>query len=158
MVFGNRNSAQQPNAGGMVFGGDGAGVHVMGEQLREVDTPIEALVGAANGIVHGAGIGAAVSAALTWADTAHGEQVSGKQILNNIRSNHLGGIIGAALAFSAISGFVRYSRASKHNEWSQKHYDFLREQNSAEPAESPKSFSEREETRKAIPANKEIGV
>ena len=152
MVF-RRNEPQQ-QAGGIMLGGDGAGVQVMGEQLREVDAPIEALVGASNGFVHGAGLGAAVSAALTFAEHGH---ITGKNIIDKIKSDHLAPIVGAALAFSAISGFVRYSRASKHNEWSQKHYDFLHSKIDAAAKESPKSFAEREDKKKESSAKIEIG-
>lgn len=151
-----RHELQQLGGGSIMMGGDG-GVHVMGEQLREVDAPIEALVGAGNGFIHGAGLGAAVSAAVTFAESG---ELSGRQIINNIKSTHLGGVLGAALAFSAISGFVRYSRAAKHNEWSQKHYDFLHTKIDAtkeNASESPKSFAEREDKKKEISAKTEIG-
>ncbi|MEK6747319.1 MAG: hypothetical protein ABL867_01335 [Rickettsiales bacterium] len=157
MVF--RKHELQQQAGGIMLGGDG-GVHVMGEQLREVDVPVETLVGASNGLIHGAGIGAAVSAAITFVETPHEENV-GKNIIDKMKSSHLAPIVGAALAFSAISGFIRYSRASKQNEWSRKHYDFLQskidvaKENS--PQESPKSFAEREDKKKESSAKIEIG-
>jgi|CXWL01.1.fsa_nt_gi hypothetical protein len=159
MVF-RRSEPQQQVTGGIMLGGDGAGVQVMGEQLREVDAPIEALVGAANGMIHGAGLGAAASAAITFAESG---ELSGRQIINNLKSAHLGPIIGAALAFSAISGFVRYSRASKHNEWSQKHYDFLHSKIDAAKenkatTDSPKSFAEREDKKQEKVAGSERGL
>lgn len=139
----------EQQAGNVMFGGDGAsGVHVMGEQLREVDAPIEGLVGSGRGAINGALIGGAVSAAFTMAKT-EGQKTTAKMILNNITSSHLGGVLGAVAAGAAISGFIRYSRAQKQNEWSQKHYDFMNQQAaSATNVEPQKPFAEREIERK----------
>lgn len=140
-----------------MMGGDGAGVHVMGEQLREVDAPIEALVGASNGLIHGAGLAAMGSAALTFVESGG---IDGKQILTKMTSTHLGGIIGTALGFAALSGFIRYSRAAKHNEWSKKHYEFLQSKiDSAKDHnhEEPKSFAQREDKKRESSARAEIG-
>lgn len=138
----------EQQASNVMFGGDGAaGVHVMGEQLREVDAPIEGMVGAGRGAINGAVVGGAVSAAVTMA-TSEGKTTF-KEIMNKITSTHLGGVLGAVAAGAAISGFIRYSRAKKHNEWSQKHYDFMNQQAATTTTtEQPKLFTDRENERK----------
>lgn len=153
----NRNTQQQPQPGNMVVSDSGMGVHVMGEQLREVDAPIEGLVGAGRGAVNGAVLGVAASLARTYAATASTKDVFDKKLaINNITSTHVGMIMGITAAFAALSGFIRYSRAAKHNEWSQKHYDFLNAK--AASADTPKGFAEREDARKNEPENRQVGA
>ncbi len=150
----NRNIPQQAQPG-IAFGGDGSGVMVMGEQLREVNAPVEGIVGAAHSAVQGLLLSMIGSAAVTASKSSG--RTSIPMIMEGART-HLGVILGVTAAASAIGGFVRYTRAAKHNEWSQKHYDFLREQNSQRQSEGSSSFSDREEGRKAQQAGKEIGA
>lgn len=150
----NRNVPQQSQPG-IAFGGDGSGVMVMGEQLREVNAPVEGIVGAGHSAVQGLILSMIGSAAVTASKSSG--RTSIPMIMEGART-HMGVILGATAAASAIGGFVRYARAAKHNEWSQKHYDFLREQNAEKQQEDVRSFSGREEERKAHSANKEVGA
>jgi hypothetical protein len=153
----NRNIPQQPQNGNMVVSDSGMGVHVMGEQLREVNAPIEGLVGAGRGAVNGAVLGVAASLARTYA-ASEGQGLNKKIAINNITSTHVGMIMGITAAFAALSGFIRYSRAAKHNEWSQKHYDFLNAKVATAASDAPQGFAEREEGRKASAENRQIGA
>jgi hypothetical protein len=56
-----------------------------------------------------------------------------KTAAKNWTGKHGLAILGATTALGAIGGIVRYSRAVKHNEWSDRHYAFL-EQQQAEKA------------------------
>ncbi|MEZ5690255.1 MAG: hypothetical protein R3D71_01145 [Rickettsiales bacterium] len=145
MVGVNHRVPQQQSGGVFVDGSGGA--HVMGEQLREVDAPVEGLVGAAKGLVNGLVLGGAGSAVITAVDTPEGQK-AGRAIIQNMKSSHLGAILGVALATSALSGFIRYSRAAKQNEWSRKHYGFLESQIDSRRLGQAQSFAQREDERK----------
>jgi len=139
---------QEPMGSGMVMvGADGGnGTFVSGEQLKQADVPVETLLGAANGALSGAIVSSAVSAAVTVA--SHNRALSelgeplGKMIIKNITSNHLIAVLSGTAAFAALGALVRHSRATKHNEWSERHYAYLEQQ-------AGKSFTEREDAAEA---------
>ena len=154
----NNHNNNQPGTN-FAFGGYGSGVLVMGEQLREVNAPVEGMQGAVQGLVNGLTLGVAGSAAVTFANS---DKFELKQVFANAKSNHLGAILGAAAAMSALGAFFRYSNAEKHNEWSQKHYEFLREQATlsagTQQQETPKNFAAREDAKKSSAVNKGVGA
>ncbi|GEM_PF-3910127 len=142
-----RNHSETPT-GGMFFGSDGAGVQVMGEQLREVDAPIEGLVGAAASGVSSAVIAGIGSSIVTIAHMPEEQELTSRALISGLK-NHTAGIIATILAGATIGGLVRYSRAAKHNEWSQKHYDFMHDQQELKHDKNPEtSFAEKEHERK----------
>jgi hypothetical protein len=125
-----RNIPQQGGRGNMIMGGDTSGMaYVDGEMLKEVSVPVETLLGAANGALTGAVISSVVSGAVTLSQKpARGEFLS--TAFSNIfkKDKHLIPVLIGASVLTAIGGIVRYSRAQKHNEWSERHYAFLEQQ------------------------------
>ena len=110
-------------------GGQGAGSSfVTGERLKEADTPVETLLGALNGTLMGGLISSGVSGLVTMANQPEGMKASSNKILKNITGKHLPAVLAGTAALAAVGGLVRYSRASKHNEWANKHYQFLEHQ------------------------------
>jgi len=122
-----RKQPQNSN-GGMILNAD-SGTVVAGEQLKQVDTPVETLMGAANGAVSGALVSGAVSAAVTIGKEGHGDLL--QKAFRNITGNHLVAVLAGTAAFAVLGGLVRYSRAKMHNQWSEKHYDYLENRKSA---------------------------
>jgi hypothetical protein len=131
---------------GMIFGG-GDGSYVSADMLKEVSIPTETLLGAANGALSGLVISGVVSAAISAGQ--HGAKTGMFQaVAKNWTGKHMLGIVAGTTALGAIGAIVRHSRAVKHNEWSEKHYAFLENQQHA-------GFAEREDTASAqAPAGK----
>jgi hypothetical protein len=117
--------------GGMIMGGgESSGFsYVGGERLKQVDTPVETLLGAANGAVSGALVSGAVSLAVTAGK--EGTHALLQKGMHNITGNHLLAVLAGTTALAGLGGLVRFSRARKHNEWSEKHYAFLEQQAAA---------------------------
>ena len=116
-------------------GGESSGIsYVGGERLKQLDVPIETLLGGANGAISGAALGAAGSAIVTLAN--RGKDIAGvaeetsalKPMLQNITGKHLLPVLGTAAAFGAMGALIRFSQARRHNEWSERHYNFLERQ------------------------------
>jgi len=113
---------QQGGSNVVMGGGENAGfAYVSGEQLKQVDTPVETLLGAANGAVTGAVVGGIGSALVTAANYGKDKQA----IVKNLTGKHMLPILGASTAMAGLGALVRYSRATKHNEWSERHYNFM---------------------------------
>ena len=136
---------QQSGQGVLMGGGDNSGfAYVSGEQLRQVDTPIESLLGAASGAFVGSIGSSVLSAVVTMIDDGKNiesiaKNASAGSIINeapsalrNITGKHLPYVLAGATAMAGLGAAVRYSRASKHNEWSNRHYSFL--ENKEQPA------------------------
>lgn len=116
----------------MIMGG-GDGSYVSGEMLKQVSTPVETLLGFANGALSGLVISGAASGLLSFAQS---ENKTGflKSAAKNWTGAHKWPIIGATVALGALGAVVRHSRADKHNEWSDKHYAFLEQQQAEKTA------------------------
>ncbi len=146
-----RNQTPAPSGGSNVVmgGGDNAGfAYVSGEQLKQVDTPVETVLGAANGALMGAIVASVGSALVTAADHGKDKQA----ILKNLKGKHLLPILGASTAMAGFGALVRNSRAAKHNEWSERHYEFMdQSQDVPEPKFSDKVQSERSERGDSTP-------
>ncbi|MBA4275070.1 MAG: hypothetical protein C0436_05385, partial [Alphaproteobacteria bacterium] len=104
----NRNTPHAANSN-MILGGGDTGTFVAGDRLKQVDTPVETLLGAANGAVSGAMVSTAVSAAVTLGK--EGNQNLVQNIFRNVTGAHLLGVLGGTAAFAALGGIVRFSRA-----------------------------------------------
>jgi len=127
-----RNIPTQGGGNNMIMGG-GDGSYVSGEMLKQVDTPIESLLGAANGALSGLVVSGAISGLVSFSK-AEGKSGLLSSVAKNWTGSHKWPIIGATVALGALGGVVRYSRAVKHNEWSDKHYAFLEQQQSEKAA------------------------
>lgn len=96
-------------------GGNFAGsTFVQGEELKQVDAPIEGLMGAMSGGLGGAVVGGVVSAIISASSPEYRTGQIGP--FDNM-GKHLPWILGATTAFALVGALTRYSRASKHNEW-----------------------------------------
>ncbi len=128
-----RNKMPQGSGKNMfVGGGDSSGfTHVEGDLLKQVDVPVETLLGAANGAVTGGIASSIVSALVTLGKGAKEKGVAFK----NITGSHLVPVLAGTAAFAALGGLVRNARARKHNEWSDKHYAFLAQDDAKSHAE-----------------------
>lgn len=122
-------SRNQPSNTGsnVIVGAGGEGTYVSGEMLKQVDTPVETLLGGANGALSGAVIAAGFSALATYLyeDSKHG---IGKTMLKNVTGSHKWPVIAFTTAVASLGALVRFSRARNHNEWSDRHYSFLEQQ------------------------------
>ncbi len=140
-----RQQAGQQGGGGIILGGGDGGSIVMGDELRELDVPSQALNGALSGSIMGAGIGAGISALMTVSkDLSEGGQhvlQSGEygigHALKNALGKHLGVVLGCTTVLAGVGAYTRYASAKKHNEWSERHYRFLEGQ-------QQQAFAERE--------------
>jgi hypothetical protein len=128
-----RHNSQYGNNEVILGGGGGDGTFTVGDRLIEADVPVETMLGAANGAITGAFVSTAVSAAVTAGQ--HGSGNLFGNTMRNVTGSHLVGVLAGTAAFSALTALVRFSRARKHNEWSNKHYDFLRETKSVSHVE-----------------------
>lgn len=113
----------QQNSGMLLGGGEGAISHVEGMQLKQVDVPVETLLGFANGAVKGAMLGGVVSVFASIAQSEGGLWM--KQAMGNLTGRHLLPVLACTTALGGLGALVRYSRAAKHNEWSEKHYNYM---------------------------------
>jgi hypothetical protein len=109
--------------------------YVDGVALKQSDVPVETMLGAFNGAITGALLSSAVSMGVTAAK--HGREELLTNTLRNIGNGHLAGVLAGTASIAAMSALVRYSRASKHNEWVDRHYDFLDKRSGTLPAENP---------------------
>jgi hypothetical protein len=134
-----RAHTESENSGMLVNAGDGS--FVAGERLKQVDVPVETLLGAANGAVSGAVVSGAISAAVTVAKD--GSKNILQNAFRNITGTHLIAVLAGTAAMAALGALVRYSRASKHNEWSERHYAFMEEK-----SRGPVSHSDRVDARR----------
>jgi hypothetical protein len=127
------NNFQQGGSPRMLGGSDSVS-YVDGEMLKEVSAPVEALLGAANGAIGGgfvALVGSAAVSALQHSGTALQRQniaSLGQKILENISGSHKFPMIASVAALGALGAVVRFSRAQKHNEWSERHYALLQQE------------------------------
>lgn len=138
-----RVSEPQMAGGNMVMvGADGGGSSfVAGEELKKVDVPIETLLGGVNGAMSGAIVSGIVSGVVSAAQhNKNAVESLGKTVMKNITGSHLGSIIVATAAFSALGALTRNARARKHNEWSDSYTTYLTRQQD--------SHADREDTRK----------
>lgn len=107
--------------------------YVDGAALRQDDVPVETMLGAFNGAITGGLLSSAVSMGITAAK--HGREDLLTNTLRNIGNGHLAGVLAGTASIAAMSALVRYSRASKHNEWVERHYDFLDKRSGFVPEE-----------------------
>lgn len=118
-------TSKQPRGNTPIAMGDG-GTFTEGERLIQADVPVETLLGVANGVVTGALVSTAISAAATMAQ--QGPESLLQNTMRNVFGNHRAFVLAGTAVVAAISGLLRFSRARKHNEWSENHYNFLRDQ------------------------------
>lgn len=119
-------SRKQPQQNSnMILGAGDNGTMVSGDRLMKADVPVEAMLGVANGVVTGAIVSAIGSAVITGAKAGTGNLL--QNTFTNIVGAHKWGALATAAAIAGLSGLVRFSRARMHNQWSDTHYDFLRE-------------------------------
>lgn len=131
------------HAGDSVFlGGGGDGTFTVGDRLKQADVPVETVMGVANGAITGAVLSTAISAAVTAG--REGTQGLFANTMRNATGSHMAAVLGGTVAFAALTGLSRFSRARKHNEWSDRHYEFLRETKAGAGAQT---HTQREELR-----------
>ena len=144
------NNYHPPQGPGMIMGG-GDGSYVSAEKLKQVDTPVETLVGVVNGVVTGGALSAGVSALVTAGGGQEPKELV-KAITKNITHAHAWPIIGFTAIMGAMSGLVRFSRARMHNQWSDRHYDFLAQQQQAGFADRLQNESKAEQAPEKAPS------
>ncbi len=133
----NRNIQQPGGRGGNVImgGGDSSGMaYVDAEMLKQVDVPVETLLGATNGAITGGILSAVVSGAVSFGKSKGGKGTFLKEAVKDIttaKGGHLIPVLIGTSVLTALGGIVRCSRAKKHNEWSDRHYAFLTQQQPA---------------------------
>lgn len=135
----------------MLMGGDNSGYsYVSGEHLKQVSVPVETLIGTANAALSGAVISSGISAAITagseFSKGSAAREIP-RQIFAKLTGTHLLGVLAGTGAIAMLGGLIRYSRAAKHNEWSDKYYELLSQEQTSQGA----SHAERVETRGATP-------
>jgi hypothetical protein len=146
-----QNQGPQGGNGFFLGGNDSPGfVHLGGEMLKHVDTPVEAMLGAVNGALSGAVIASGVSALVSIA--GHGSQhgAGGKILENMITKKHLLPMLVGTTALATIGGIVRYSRAKNHNEWAERTFETVLDH------QPQQSFAQKEETRRLEPAEQAV--
>ncbi len=142
---------QQPapqQQGGFIVGGN-EGSFVSGESLKQVDVPIETLLGVVNGSFKGALLSSAISAVVTAAQSDKIDGEIWKEMAKGL-GKHLPYIAAGTVAVGALGGIIRHSRASMHNKWSDQHYAYLQQQTSQH-----QSFSERIDAQRTAPSSGE---
>jgi hypothetical protein len=97
------------------------------EELKQMSVPKETMLGAANSAVSGGIASLAVSAGVSALKKSN-EQELGKLIMQNIKGTHFLPIVVATAAFTALGAMVRFFRASKYNEQSDRQNLLLKQQ------------------------------
>lgn len=118
------NNAPTQNGNMLIgSGGDSAISHVDGMQLKQVDVPVETVLGVASGALHGGILGALGSAVVTIGKEGSYDILENTS--RNLTKSHLLPVLAVTTAMGVMGGLVRWSRARKHNEWSEQHYQFM---------------------------------
>lgn len=124
-------------------GGGGNNSYLDATQLKELDVPMETVIGGANGAIKGAMLSGAASVVFSALTKGAGER-GGDAIMRNLKGPHQIPIAIAVVAFTTLGAYVRNTKARLHNKWA--------DQQTAIMEQETKSFAEKAKAEAAASA------
>lgn len=115
----------------LMVGGGGDASYVSADKLKQVNAPMQGLMGLLNGGISGLALSAGVSALATYGNLAAGQGLI-KSTIQNIKGSHMLPVLATTTAIGLLGAAYRYTSASDHNKWSEDHYSFLEQQTERE--------------------------
>lgn len=140
----NRNVPPQ-NQSSFFMGGGGGGnnSYLDASQLKELDVPMETVIGGANGAIQGLLMSAIASAAISAITNKPGQK-PGTTIVGNLKGGHLIPVAMGTVVFTALGAYVRNTKARLHNKWAEQQTSIMEQET--------KAFTAREQEKADKPA------